>query len=52
LWTELNRCDDERYKAGVEVWGRRKVDEHLPSLFARQTVKTQPEAPVVEAPNA
>ncbi|MDI3287098.1 hypothetical protein [Polyangium sp. 15x6] len=37
LWTELNRRYDELYKAGVEVWGRRKVDEHLPSLHARQT---------------
>jgi hypothetical protein len=50
LWTALNRRYDDLYKAGVEVWGRRKVDEHLPSLFARQTVKTQPDVPVVEAP--
>jgi hypothetical protein len=44
LWTELNRRYDDLYKAGVEVWGRRKVDEHLPSLFTRQTSKTQPES--------
>lgn len=47
LWTELNRRYDELYKAGVEVWGRRKVDEHLPSLHARQT---QPAATPTNTP--
>ena len=45
LWTELNRRYDDLYKAGVEVFGRRKVDEFLPSLLSRQTSKPQPEKP-------
>lgn len=36
LWTELNRRYDLVYKAGVEIWGRRKVDEHIPPLLSRQ----------------
>jgi len=39
LWTELNRRYDELYKAGVEIWGRRKVDEQIPSLLARQVLQ-------------
>jgi hypothetical protein len=35
LWTELNRRYDELYKAGVEVWGRRLVDTHIPALQSR-----------------
>lgn len=50
LWTALNRRYDDLYKAGVEVWGRRHVDEHVPSLYARVVAKPQPEAPVVEPP--
>jgi hypothetical protein len=52
LWTELNRRYDDLYKAGVEVWGRRKVDEALPSLLARQASKAQPQEPTVEEPKA
>ncbi|UQA60209.1 hypothetical protein [Polyangium aurulentum] len=48
LWTELNRRYDELYKAGVVIWGRRKVDEHVPSLFARQVAQpSTPEQPSV-----
>ena len=43
LWTELNRRYDDLYKAGVEIWGRRKVDEHLPALLTRQSAKPQAE---------
>lgn len=43
LWTELNRRYDELYKAGVEVWGRRKVDLHLPTLLTRIVTKTLPD---------
>ncbi len=50
LWTELNRRYDDLYKAGVEIWGRRKVDEQLPSLLTRQASKTPPEETPVEAP--
>lgn len=47
LWTELNRRYDDLYKAGVEVWGRRHVDEHLPTLLTRVVEKgtTEPSAP-------
>lgn len=50
LWTELNRRYDDLYKAGVEVWGRRGVDAHIPSLFARQALRAQPEQTPGEAP--
>jgi hypothetical protein len=51
LWTELNRRYDELYKAGVEVWGRRKVDEYIPSLLARQATATkEPEAKPTPSP--
>jgi hypothetical protein len=41
LWTDLQRRYDVLYHAGVAVWGRRKVDEHIPSLHAQapQTAK-------------
>jgi len=52
LWTELNRRYDELYKAGVEVWGRRGVDAHLPSLLTRQVSRAQPDASTIEAPSA
>lgn len=45
LWTELNRRYDNLYKAGVEVWGRRHVDEHLPTLLTRVVTKTEAPAP-------
>jgi len=50
LWTELNRRYDELYKAGVEVWGRRNVNEQLPSLLARQPSKAVPEKTPEQAP--
>ncbi|WP_437895821.1 hypothetical protein [Sorangium sp. So ce124] len=37
LWTEVQRRYDEIYKAGVEIWGRRKVDTHIPALMSRAT---------------
>lgn len=50
LWTELNRRYDELYKAGVEVWGRRNVDEHLPKLLSREVATTTP-APIATPTN-
>ena len=41
LWTELNRRYDELYKAAVVIWGRRKVDEHMPSLMTRQVQRKE-----------
>ena len=35
LWTLLNRRYDELYKVGIEIFGRRKVDEHIPALRSR-----------------
>lgn len=35
LWTELVARYDDLYQAGVAVWGRRGVDEHIPSLLSR-----------------
>jgi hypothetical protein len=37
LWTELVRRYDNLYQAGVAVWGRRRVDQNIPSLHARAT---------------
>ena len=53
LWTELNRRYDDLYKAGVEVWGRRHVEAHLPTLLTRVVNNGTPEPaaiPVVQAP--
>lgn len=44
LWTELNRRYDDLYKAGVEVWGRRHVDAHLPTLLTRVVTPAEPES--------
>lgn len=38
LWTELMRRYDDLYQAGVAVWGRRKVDQHIPALLSRAAV--------------
>lgn len=35
LWTDVLRRYDELYQAGVAIWGRRKVDEHIPALHSR-----------------
>jgi hypothetical protein len=35
LWTELLRRYDALYHAGMAIWGRRKVDAHLPALQTR-----------------
>lgn len=43
LWTELNRRYDDLYKAGVEVWGRRHVETHLPTLLTRIVTKAEAE---------
>jgi hypothetical protein len=52
LWTELNRRYDELYKAGVEVWGRRNVDDNLPKLLSREGASpTAPQAPIAPATN-
>jgi hypothetical protein len=51
LWTELNRRYDDLYKAGVEVWGRRKVEEHLPSLFSRQSSRAGHEKIAAQEPS-
>lgn len=40
LWTDIQRRHDVLYQAGVAVWGRRKVDEHIPSLHAQAAVKS------------
>jgi hypothetical protein len=45
LWTELNRRYDDLYKAGVEVWGRRHVDTHLPTLLTRVVIKAESNTP-------
>lgn len=52
LWTELNRRYDDLYKAGVEIWGRRKVDTFLPSLYARQHAKSNAEEAPVTPPSS
>jgi hypothetical protein len=46
LWTELNRRYDDLFKAGVEIWGRRQVDAHLPTLLTRLVVKADASEPV------
>jgi hypothetical protein len=51
LWTELNRRHDKLYKAGVVIWGRRKVDEHIPSLLARQTSQQSAPEPASAQPS-
>lgn len=43
LWTELNRRYDDLYKAGVEIWGRRHVEEFLPTLLTRVVTKAEGE---------
>jgi hypothetical protein len=50
LWTELLRRYDVLYQAGMVIWGRRKVDAHLPALQTRlATAKAAPAAPPAEA---
>lgn len=50
LWTELNRRYDDLYKAGVEVWGRRQVDAHMPTLLSRVVAKSETESAPAQAP--
>lgn len=35
LWTEVVRRYDELYKAGVAVWGLRRVDDRIPAIQSR-----------------
>jgi hypothetical protein len=52
LWTDIGRRHDDLYAAGVVVWGRRKVDDHIPPLRSRaaqKSAKTAPVAPAAEA---
>lgn len=44
FWTLVIRRYDELYGVGVQIWGRRKVDQHIPALLARAA--TTPAAPV------
>ncbi len=39
LWTEIQARYDNLYKAGMEVWGRRAVDDHIPALMSRAVSK-------------
>jgi hypothetical protein len=52
LWTEVIRRYDLLYQAGMVIWGRRKVDAHLPALQTRVTAATKPAGvvPPVAAP--
>lgn len=45
LWTDLLRRYDLLYQAGVAIWGRRKVDEHIPSLHSRASTTASKAAP-------
>lgn len=49
LWTEVLRRYDVLYQAGMVIWGRRKVDAHLPAL---QTRLTAPRAEPAVSPTA
>jgi hypothetical protein len=51
LWTEVVRRYDVLYQAGMVIWGRRKVDAHLPALQTRVVAAAKAE-PVVAAPKA
>lgn len=42
LWTEIVRRYDLVYMAGVALWGRRGVDDHIPSLLARAAASLPP----------
>lgn len=53
LWTDLVRRYDALYQAGVAIWGRRRVDEHLPALHARTATTSKTAAapdPATPAP--
>lgn len=54
LWTDLVRRYDALYQAGVAIWGRRGVDQHIPALHARIAVATSRSTaasdPAVSAP--
>lgn len=49
LWTDLVRRYDALYQAGVAIWGRRGVDEHIPALHAR-AVATTPKSAAAPSP--
>jgi hypothetical protein len=51
LFTELERRYEDLLKVAVEIWGRSKVDEHVPALRARLRAAPQPKAPT-NAPKA
>jgi hypothetical protein len=46
LWTEVVRRYDVLYQAGMVIWGRRKVDAHLPALQTRVVAAAKAEAEV------
>lgn len=50
LWTELGRRYDLLFMAGVAIWGRRKVEEHVPPLHQRVPTPAKPKP--AEAPAA
>jgi hypothetical protein len=41
LWTEVLRRYDVLYQVGTVIWGRRKVDAHLPALQSRAGATTK-----------
>jgi hypothetical protein len=44
LWTEVLRRYDGLYQAGVEIWGRRGVDAHIPPLMSRVATTSERES--------
>ena len=50
LWTDLVSRYDDLYPAGVAIWGRRGVDDHIPALHSRATALKAAAAPAPAAP--
>ena len=50
LWTDLVSRYDDLYQAGVAIWGRRGVDDHIPALHSRATASKVAAAPAAVLP--
>jgi hypothetical protein len=44
LWTDLVRRYDDLFQAGVAIWGRRGVNEHIPALHTRTAATSKASA--------
>lgn len=52
LWNELRARYDDLFQAGVAVWGRRGVEDHIPALRARAATPKSKASPAPAEPAA